>query len=223
MPRKKFDLSQLPAAPDLSFESALWGEGVRLVAGIDEAGRGALAGPVAAGAVILPERDDLTELLAGVQDSKQISAKNRQVQAELIWEVAVGAAVGFASATEIDEIGIMPATRMAALRALAQLPEHPEHLLIDYIRIHGAGLPSTSLTKGDCRSLSIAAASILAKVARDAVMVQLESEYPGYGFAAHKGYGTAAHRRAIEELGPSPVHRMSFAPMREDDQMRLFD
>ncbi len=168
MPRKKFDLSLLPPAPDLSFESELWANRVSLIAGIDEAGRGALAGPVAAGAVILPQRDDLQELLSGVQDSKQISAKTRHVQAELIGAAAIGAAVGFASAAEIDEIGIMPATRLAALRALAQLPEQPQHLLIDYIRIPEAGLPSTSLTKGDCRSLSIAAASILAKVARDA-------------------------------------------------------
>ena len=202
MPRKKFDLSLLPPAPDLDFESALWANGVRLVAGIDEAGRGALAGPVSAGVVILPNREDLPALLAGVQDSKQISAKTRQVQAELICEVASGAAVGFASAAEIDEIGIIPATRMAALRALAQLPQQPGHLLIDHITIPGAGLPSTSLTKGDCRSLSIAAASILAKVERDAIMVQMEVEYPGYGFAAHKGYGTAGHRRAIEESRP---------------------
>jgi len=223
MPRKKFDLSLLPPAPDLSFESALWAEGIALIAGIDEAGRGALAGPVAAGAVILPQRDDLQQMLSGVQDSKQINAKARQAQAELIGAVAIGAAVGFTSAAEIDEIGIMPATRLAAQRALAQLPQQPQHLLIDYISIPGAGLPSTSLTKGDCRSLSIAAASILAKVARDALMVDLEEEYPGYGLAAHKGYGTASHRRAIEALGPSPVHRMSFAPMREDDQPRLFE
>ena len=223
MPRKKFDLSLLPPAPDLSFESALWAEGIALIAGIDEAGRGALAGPVAAGAVILPQRDDLQQMLSGVQDSKQINAKARRAQAELIGAVAIGAAVGFTSAAEIDEIGIMPATRLAAQRALAQLPQQPQHLLIDYISIPGAGLPSTSLTKGDCRSLSIAAASILAKVARDALMVDLEEEYPGYGLAAHKGYGTASHRRAIEALGPSPVHRMSFAPMREDDQPRLFE
>ncbi|MFN2146025.1 MAG: ribonuclease HII [Anaerolineales bacterium] len=213
----------LPPAPDLSFESALWAEGIALIAGIDEAGRGALAGPVAAGAVILPQRDDLQQMLSGVQDSKQINAKARRAQAELIGAVAIGAAVGFTSAAEIDEIGIMPATRLAAQRALAQLPQQPQHLLIDYISIPGAGLPSTSLTKGDCRSLSIAAASILAKVARDALMVDLEEEYPGYGLAAHKGYGTASHRRAIEALGPSPVHRMSFAPMREDDQPRLFE
>jgi len=223
MPRKKFDLSLLPPAPDLSFESELWTDGVRLIAGIDEAGRGALAGPVAAGAVILPNREDIPGLLAGVQDSKQISAKTRQEQADLIREVASGAAVGFASAAEIDEIGIMPATRLAALRAIAQLPEKPQHLLIDYISIPGAGLPATSLTKGDCRSLSIAAASILAKVDRDAVMVQLAEEYPGYGFAAHKGYGTAQHRKAIEALGPIPMHRMSFAPIRKDDQLRLFE
>ena len=223
MPRKKFDLSTLPPAPDLSFESELWAAGVRLVAGIDEAGRGALAGPVAAGAVVLPNRDDLTGLLAGVQDSKQISAKARQVQADLIRGVASGAAVGFASAAEIDEIGIMPATRLAALRAIELLPDPPQHLLIDYIAIPGAELPATSLTKGDCRSLSIAAASILAKVARDEIMAQLEDEYPGYGFGGNKGYGTATHRQAIEDFGPSPVHRMSFAPIRKDDQLRLFE
>lgn len=223
MPRNKFDLSTLPPTPDLSFESELWAAGVSRVAGVDEAGRGALAGPVAAGAVILPQRDDLQELLSRVQDSKQISAKVRQEQAVLIREVAPGSAVGFASAAEIDELGIMPATRLAALRAIDQLPQRPQHLLIDYIAIPGAGLPATSLTKGDCRSLSIAAASILAKVARDAIMVQLDEEYPGYGFAAHKGYGTASHRREIEMLGPSLVHRMSFAPIRPDDQPQLFE
>ncbi|MBN2043788.1 MAG: ribonuclease HII [Anaerolineales bacterium] len=222
MPPKKFDRSLLPPAPDLSFESELWAAGVGLVAGIDEAGRGALAGPVAAGAVILPMRNDLAGLLAGVRDSKQISAKARREQADLINAAARGAAVGFASPSEIDQLGIMPATRMAALRALAQLPEPPQHLLIDHITIPGAGLPSTSLTKGDCRALSIAAASILAKVARDAVMVQLDGEYPGYGFAENKGYGTAGHRQAIEDLGPCPLHRMSFAPISKDQQPRLF-
>jgi ribonuclease HII len=223
MPRKKFDLLTLPPSPDLSFESELWAAGISLVAGIDEAGRGALAGPVAAGAVILPNREDLPDLLVGVQDSKQISANSRQGLAGLIREVTSGASVGFASPEEIDELGIMAATRLAALRAIAQLPDTPQHLLIDYITIPGAGLPSTSLTKGDCRSLSIAAASILAKVARDEIMVQLDSEYPGYGFGNNKGYGTAAHRRAIEDLGPSPAHRMSFAPIRKDDQLRLFE
>ena len=222
MPRKKFDLSLLPPAPDLQFEQEFWDAGVLLVAGIDEAGRGALAGPVVAGAVVLPNRTDLTVVLNGVKDSKQMTAKARQKWFEVIQEVAVAAEVGLASAAEIDEIGILPATRLAALRALLETDRKPEHLLLDYLSIPAAGLPETTLVKGDCRSLSIAAASIMAKVTRDTLMVRLEDEYPGYGFAAHKGYGTAGHRAAIKKLGPCPVHRMSFAPMREDPQIKLF-
>lgn len=222
MPRKKFDLSTLPDSPDLSFEQALWQTGVVYIGGVDEAGRGALAGPVSAGVVILPQDETLPEWLNGVRDSKQMSAKQRQQWAEQIRQIAVAAQVGFAEPAEIDELGIVPATRLAAMRAMANLSQAPGHLLIDHIAIPGAGLPQTSLVKGDCRSLSIAAASVLAKVARDALMVELDAQYPGYGFAGHKGYGTRKHLAAIEQLGPSPIHRMSFAPIRKDpEQLEL--
>ena len=222
MPRKKFDLSLLPPAPDLTFEQGLWQAGVELVAGVDEAGRGALAGPVAAGVVVLPNQQDLPQVLAGVRDSKQMTAKERQYWATQIELSALAYQVGFAGPEEVDELGIVPATRLAAMRAIARLPHLPSHLLIDAISIPGAGIPETSLIKGDRRSLSIAAASILAKVQRDAHMVEAEGLYPGYGFATHKGYGTAHHLAAIEEIGPSPIHRMSFSPLRPDDQLSMF-
>ncbi len=222
MPRKKFDLSTLPDSPDLSFETALWQTGVVNIGGVDEAGRGALAGPVSAGVVILPQDETLPEILSGVRDSKQMSAKQREQWAEQIRQTAVAAQVGFAEPAEIDELGIVPATRLAAMRAMAQISQTPGHLLIDHLAIPGAGLPQTSLVKGDCRSLSIAAASVLAKVARDALMVELDAQYPGFGFAGHKGYGTRKHLAAIEQLGPSPIHRMSFAPIRKDpEQLEL--
>jgi ribonuclease HII len=224
MPRKKFDLSLLPPCPDLKYEADLWQAGVRIVAGVDEAGRGALAGPVAAGVVVLPNQPDLQKMLDGVQDSKQMTAKSRQHWAQQIKSLALGCQVGFAEAEEVDELSIIPATRLAAIRAISMLPHPPGHLLIDHISIPGAGIPETSLIKGDRRSLSIAAASILAKVQRDEIMIQIDNLYPEYGFADHKGYGTAQHMTAIERHGPCPIHRMSFAPLRPDatDQPSLF-
>jgi ribonuclease HII len=216
MPREKFDRSLLPETPDLAFERALWKRGAVIVAGIDEAGRGALAGPVAAGVVVLPNSDQIQQKLAGVRDSKQMSGTQRADWFEVIRTEAAACEVGFAAPGEIDEMGILPATRLAAMRALAKLEQMPDHLLVDWISIPEAGVEETCLAKGDQRSLSIAAASIAAKVSRDALMVEAGEKYPGYGFAAHKGYGTAAHRQAIERLGPSAVHRMSFAPMRKD-------
>ena len=215
MARKKFDLSLLPPTPNLAFEGELWSAGVAWVAGIDEAGRGALAGPVAAGVVILPQREDLEEVLHGVRDSKQMTAKARGEWFKVIEEVAVGAQAGFAGPEEIDEIGIVPATRLAAVRALTKLSQQPDHLLIDAISIPETNLPETSLIKGDRRSLSIACASIIAKVSRDALMETVEDQYPGYGFSQHKGYGTRMHRNAIADLGPCEIHRFSFAPIRE--------
>lgn len=222
MSRKKFDLSTLPPFPDLSFEQALWGEGVTLIAGIDEAGRGALAGPVAAGVVVLPQTEGLAAALEGVRDSKQMSAKQRGAAVEMIEAVALACRVGLASPAEVDELGILPATRLAVIRALEELPDPPEHLLVDHIAIHAPGIPETPLTKGDRRSLSIAAASILAKVRRDEIMVEMDMQYPDYGFASHKGYGTAGHRAAIETFGPCPAHRMSFSPMRQDPEQLDF-
>ncbi len=205
-----FDLSLLPPEPDLSFEQVLWDASLTRVAGIDEAGRGALAGPVAAAAVILPPQQDMMEHLKGVRDSKQLNRRQREQAREKILQYATAWGVGFSSSAEIDEMGILPATRLAASRALANLTLLPEHLLIDYLFLPDIPTPQTALVKGDCRSLSIAAASILAKTARDALLCELDATYPGYGFAMHKGYGTQMHREALLNLGACPVHRLSF-------------
>ena len=201
--------------PTLAVEFALWQQGVSRIAGLDEAGRGAWAGPVSAAAVILSPAADLIERLRGVRDSKQMTARQRAFWAEKIREAALAWGVGFASCTEIDEIGIVPATRLAMRRALQRLELAPEHLLIDALRLPEVALPQTAVIKGDASILSIAAASVLAKTERDAWMVKLECDYPGYGFARHKGYGTAAHRAALESLGACAEHRMSFKPLRE--------
>jgi ribonuclease HII len=209
MPR--FDLSLLPPEPDLSFELALWEAGLTAVAGIDEAGRGALAGPVAAAAVILPPEAGIVDCLKGVRDSKQMTPNQREAAREIILQYAVAWGVGFATAKEIDQMGILPATRLAACRAMECLVLPPAHLLLDYLFLPEVALPQTALIKGDCRSLSIAAASVLAKTSRDALLREFDLTYPGYGFTAHKGYGTLAHRKALLHLGASPVHRLSFA------------
>ena len=208
--KRKFDPSLLPPAPDFHFESILWKSGLTTVAGVDEAGRGALAGPVAAAAVVFPADIELSAALEGVRDSKVMSPAQREEWSERLPDLAQCCAVGFASQLEIDELGILPATHLAAQRAIDDLCPIPEHLLVDYIELPDCQMPQTALVKGDARSLSIAAASILAKVARDKIMQDLDSVYPGYNFARHKGYGTAAHRQSLFELGPSPAHRRSF-------------
>lgn len=210
----RFDPTLIPPAPNLDFENHFWDAGIQTIAGIDEAGRGALAGPVAASAVILHPGVKTPRDLNGVRDSKELTPAQRESWSRSIPGAALACGVGFATPGEIDALGIVPATRLAASRALQSLAVPPGHLLLDYLFLPNNPLPQTSLIKGDARSLSIAAASILAKTARDALMRELDGQYPGYGFAAHKGYGTAAHREAIDRLGPSPVHRMSFAPMR---------
>ena len=211
----KFDKASLPDSPHLRHESALWANGALWIAGIDEAGRGALAGPVAAGAVVLPKTSGLKQDLAGVRDSKEMSPAARETWSQVIRELAVSCAIGLASAQEIDTLGIVPATRLASSRALKNLDVCPDCLLLDYLNLPGVTITQVSLVKGDMRSLSIAAASILAKTTRDAILVELDERYPGYGFAAHKGYGISSHREAIQNLGPSPVHRFSFAPIRD--------
>jgi ribonuclease HII len=206
-----FDSSLLPAEPDLSFELALWQAGIAWVAGIDEAGRGALAGPVAAAAVILPWDETVARQLSGVRDSKQMSAARREVARVKIIQHALAWGVGLSTNEEIDQLGILPATRLAASRALAALNTAPLHLLLDYLFLPDLAIPQTSLIKGDCRSLSIASASVLAKTTRDALLRELDISYPEYGFASHKGYGTAGHRSALKRLGACPAHRLSFA------------
>jgi len=209
--RTKFDRSMLPPAPDLTFEQALWRQGFLRVAGLDEAGRGALAGPVyAAGVVLPPDSDGIAQDLEGVRDSKQLSPQQRERLAPIIQSRALAWSVGWAEAAEIDQLGIAPATRLAFCRALEGLRMPAEHLLLDYFRLPEVELAQTVLVKGDQRSLSIACASILAKTARDARMREEEVHFPGYGFAQNKGYGTAKHRAALELLGTCPLHRRSF-------------
>ena len=221
MVRHKFDRSLLPERPNLDFEINLWHRGVRIVAGVDEAGRGALAGPVAAGAVVLPaEFIDLYNHLEGVQDSKVMNPTDREHWAEEIKAVAIAWSVGFASVAEIDKIGILPATQLAAGRAIQSLHCVVEHILVDYINLPDVALPQTPLVKGDARSLSIAAASILAKTTRDALLVELDETFPGYLFAKNKGYGTPEHRQAIDRLGPCDQHRKTFSPV--SDNFSLF-
>jgi ribonuclease HII len=202
--------NNLPLKPNLEVEQNLWSAGVRCLAGIDEAGRGALAGPVSAAALILPPDPRVAQHLSGVRDSKQMQSEERAFWAQEIKSLAWGWGVGFASAAEIDRLGIVPAVHLASLRALAVMGQNPDYLLIDYFILGESDLPQTALVKGDQISLSIAGASVLAKTARDALMLSLDPQFPAYGFASHKGYGTAAHRKALQRLGPCPIHRLSF-------------
>ena len=211
---KKFDLSLLPATPTLEFEERLWTSGTRFVAGIDEAGRGPLAGPVSAAIVIFPADPGVAMQLKGVRDSKQMTPPDRETWAAHIKTQALSYAIGFASPHEIDNLGILPATRLAIQRALEALSFYPDHLLLDYLVLPGFPKPQTPLVQGDARSLSIAAASVLAKTSRDSLMCELDLQYPGYGFAAHKGYGTRLHLQALARLGPCPIHRLSFRPLK---------
>ena len=196
--------------PDLHYEKELWKSGLDLVAGMDEAGRGALAGPVTVGAVILPTDPHLSRTLSEVRDSKLMTPASRTRWAKSIREVARAWSLGWADAAEIDALGIAAAARIAAERALAALTLLPRHLLTDFNLKPDTDIPLTSIVKGDQKSLTIAAASVLAKTARDAWMCELEEQFPGYGLARHKGYGTTSHRVAIERLGHSPIHRKAF-------------
>jgi ribonuclease HII len=199
------------SSPDLSYEQGLWPTHT-YIAGLDEAGRGALAGPVCVGAVILPNDDPLlAQTLSGVRDSKQLTARKRDQLAPRIREIALTCGIGFATAEEIDAMGIVPATRLAASRALEMLSVFPHFLLTDFrLELPELDVPQAALVKGDQRSLSIAAASILAKTMRDDLMRELDSQYLKYGFIRHKGYGTLFHRKAIIKSGFSPVHRKTF-------------
>ncbi|MBN2304627.1 MAG: ribonuclease HII [Anaerolineae bacterium] len=199
---------------DLSLEYALHAEGFGHIAGLDEAGRGAWAGPVVAGAVILPlDRFDLAGILADVNDSKQLTPQVREALLPHIMAAAIATGIGHASNTEIDELGIVPATQLAMRRALAALSVPPDALLTDAMRLPGVSLPCTAIIKGDQKSLSIAAASILAKVTRDQHMNGLDAIFPRYGFREHKGYGTALHQQSLEHFGPCAIHRLTFAPV----------
>ncbi len=210
MARKKFNISTLSKYPDLKIEKRLWGKGYKNLGGIDEAGRGALAGPVSAAVVILPNISELARILAGVRDSKQMTPLQRNRFEPLIKEIALFWGVGFASPAEIDEIGILPATKLAAKRAVETLSITPDYLITDYLNLPDIDIPQEKFIKGDMRSLTIAAASVLAKTARDAQMILLDKEYPDYSLAQHKGYGTKKHRESIQKLGKNLVHRQSF-------------
>ena len=180
--------------------------GLRLICGVDEAGRGPLAGPVCAAAVILPEHLQIP----GLNDSKKLTDKKRRELFPVIQQQAIAYGIGLASEQEIDEINILQATFLAMRRALEQLTVRPEIALIDGNRETDFGLPVKTVVKGDSLSANIAAASVLAKVTRDNIMVELAQQYPEYGFEIHKGYGTKAHYEALRTYGPSPIHRRSF-------------
>ena len=200
--------------PDLRHERALARRGTTLVAGLDEAGRGALAGPIFAAAVILPvRRSRLATRLRQVRDSKLMTARQRRACAEILRRLALDWAVAQATCEEIDLVGPLEASRWAMARAVQALRTAPGHLLIDHVLLPEVDLEQTALTHGDARVLSIAAASILAKVARDEVMEEWARAYPTYGFSRHKGYGTAGHLEALRRWGPCPIHRRSFEPV----------
>lgn len=198
-------------ASPLDFEVRACRQGFRAVAGIDEAGRGPLAGPVVAAAVILPAHFDLP----GLTDSKLLSERQREALFPLIRAQARAIGVGICHAGVIDRDNILQATLQAMSLAVRRLREPADYLLIDGITPVPLPLPQLTLKKGDSRSLSIAAASVIAKVVRDRMMIGYERHYPGYGFAGHKGYGSAAHLAAIARLGPSPIHRRTFRGVRE--------
>jgi ribonuclease HII len=201
--------------PDLREEMTLYRQGYRLVAGLDEAGRGSWAGPVVAGAVILPlGNDGLEQALDGVRDSKALSPSERERLYGVIQAKALAVGVGMVPPGQIDELGIVPATKEAMALAIAQLPFPPDFLLVDFLALPRLDYPQKSIVHGDALSFSIAAASIVAKVSRDRFMVELDSQHPGYGFASHKGYGTPQHRAALYRLGPCPIHRFSYAPVK---------
>ncbi len=195
----------------LYFEEMARRRGYRAVAGIDEAGRGPLAGPVVAAAVILPEKFDLP----GLNDSKQISEKKRNQLYPLINEQALAIGIGVSRACEIDEINILQATLMGMSRAVGRLAVQPDFLLVDGITPVPLDIEQKTIKQGDSRSLSIAAASVIAKVVRDRIMVAYDRLFPEYGFAGHKGYGSQKHRDAVAEHGPCACHRRSFAGVRE--------
>ena len=201
--------------PDFALETAVSPPHLH-IAGLDEAGRGALAGPVTAAAVIFPRPTPaLIEALQTVNDSKQLNAQVREQLFICVTKQALAYGIGSVPASAIDEIGIIPATKRAMMMALAQLKPKADYLLIDgRIRLQNSPLPQQAIIRGDSKSLSIAAASILAKVTRDREMVALANVYPQYDFAQHKGYGTKNHLAAIAQYGPSPIHRRTFAPMR---------
>ncbi|MDD5138992.1 MAG: ribonuclease HII [Verrucomicrobiales bacterium] len=200
------------------FERVLWQQNLARVAGVDEAGRGPLAGPVVAAAAILPSRwaeAGLPAELVGLNDSKQLTKAQREKYFEFLTACAeIESAIAAVDAGVIDEINILQATHRAMNDALAKLNPQPQHALVDGRPVRTMRVPQTAIVKGDARSYSIAAASVLAKVTRDRLMLEYHAQFPEYGFAEHKGYGTVKHLAAIEEFGACPIHRKSFAPLK---------
>jgi len=200
--------------PSFAEERKLGAQGYRLVAGVDEVGRGALAGPVVAAAVILPERIK-APWAAEVRDSKQLSPARREFLAQHIQEIAITTGIGMASHKIIDARGIVRATRLAMKLSINRLLPAPQYLLIDYLRLPEVALPQKGVIGGDSLCFSIACASIVAKVARDRLMAELDKVYAGYKLAQHKGYCTGEHVACLHRLGPSPIHRRSFHPVKD--------
>lgn len=200
--------------PTFAEEEILQEQGYRFIAGVDEVGRGALAGPVAAAAVILPSRLS-APWLKQVRDSKLLDPPRREELAQHIHKAAISVGIAMVSHQVIDRYGIVKATHRAMRLAINQLSPPPEALLIDYLHLPGTRLPQKGVTDGDSLCISIACASIVAKVARDRLMVELDGTYRGYGLAQHKGYGTEEHLACLRRLGPCPIHRRSFSPVKE--------
>jgi len=200
--------------PSFAEEKILEAQGYQRIAGIDEAGRGALAGPVIAAAVILPCRIDAPWLNL-VKDSKQLSPATRELLFHHIHEIAISVGIGMATNEVIDTQGVIKATRLAMKLAIDQLSPPPQSLLIDYMLLPEIPLPQKGITNGDKLCFSIACASIMAKVTRDQLITELDKIYPGYGLAQHKGYGTKEHLACLRQLGPSPIHRQSFKPVKD--------
>jgi ribonuclease HII len=210
--------------PTLHEERKLTRAGFRLVAGIDEAGRGAWAGPVSAAAVILPVHDPhLRDRLSGVRDSKLCTPRQREELYDRVCQVALAWTASLVPASRVDEIGIVSATREAMCAAAEHLDPSPEVLLIDALMLPSLVVPQRALIKGDLQCLSVASASIIAKVTRDRAMVAMNDAHPGYGFASHKGYGTPQHRAALEQFGPALVHRWYYAPVADVARQKQMD
>lgn len=207
--------------PTLAYETRLLEDGHTHIAGLDEAGRGAWAGPVSAAATILPLHDPgLSQRLSDVCDSKMCTPRQRDRLFDLIRATATAWSISLISAARIDEIGIVPATQEAMCAAVSMLAPAPDVLLIDALRLPALSIDQQSIAKGDQQCLTIAAASILAKVARDRAMIALDRHYGAYGLARHKGYGTRQHRQALVDLGPTDIHRWYFAPVAQVAQVK---